>query len=194
MNYFELSFAWRVVLAAASAIIAFLSVVLLELIFPHSMRDVLGVTPYGIFLALMVLFPFVRTPTFCLVRAVALVVATVVIQQLVVWQSFATYDFLGLDWLVIIPQVLLGTMLIALATALLAPIGLSIRFFSYVAVAGLVAGFAMWFLLTEQWDWFCGESCAWWNDLYFVGGWLVWHVSLCTALFLGGDMQRDIES
>lgn len=177
MDYFNLSLPWRLLLAFLPG----LSMWLFGLVPPSS---VLEYALYGVILALLVLVPFISASTFRVARGVLLILTAILIQTILVWLTLDNYDFLGLGDMELVFNVLLGTLLISISVALVAPIRLTARYVAYALVAGLVSGFAFRFLL-GQWMFFCNIPCPWWNDLAFTGGWVVWHLSICAAIFFG---------
>jgi len=135
-----------------------------------------GFSPPGFLLGVLVLVPFVSNRRFLVIRAVALVVAAMIIEVLVVGLA-SEFE--------IIPAVLFGTILIAIVAGLVAPIKITPRFLVYVAGAGLISGLSFHLILYHVWNFFCLNSCPWWNDVAFVSGWIVWHMAICAAIYFG---------
>lgn len=193
MDYFNLPLSRRLALAFASG-----SSVWAVMLFPKMVDELawlpyLPLAPVALFFAMLVLVPFISTATFRGARALALIFTAISVQTLVIVLSVDFPNYLGLGDLEVILNVMLGSLLICIATGVVAPVKMSPKYLAYAAGAGLAAGVAFYFILNHAWTVFCFDPCPWWNDLVFAAGWISWHMSVCAAIYLGSNGKPGIE-
>jgi hypothetical protein len=191
MDYFSLSLLSRLSLAILSGLLPSILIFSTDRGLSTYGED-LFFAPYSISLALLVLVPFIHSRTYRFTRATILVVAAVVNLTF----AYCLAQFLGSympdNSLSIIFPVLLGTLIITLTTALIAPIKITVRYVAYAFAAGLIAGWAFWTLVFSSWNWLCFDPCPWWNDLSFAGGWITWHTLIFVSIKLGEQPGSSI--
>ena len=141
---------------------------------------------------LLVLVPFISKDTYRPVRALALILTAAIAQSFVIYLSVDLRNYLGLGELELIINVLFGTMLICVATGLIASATITLRYVTYAAGAGLLSGAVFYLIVGHLWNIFCIEPCPWYNDLVFVSGWIFWYMAVCAAIYLGKNPKKTI--
>ena len=141
---------------------------------------------------LLVLAPFINKGTHRLLRIVALILSSVIAQSLVIFLSVDLGNYWGLGDLELIINVLIGSMLICVATGLIAPIRLNLRYVTHAAGAGLLSGVVFYLIVGHLWSIFCFDPCPWYNDLVFVSGWIFWYMAVCVAIYFGENPRTTI--
>ena len=193
MSLIDLSLTWRLTLAFLSGSSVWLPIIFEDLASGVYWRFEVGFMPAGFFLGALVLAPCVSSHAYPLIRAVALVIAAVLIQALAVHvtinESYLYAFGVPGDYEVIL-NVMFATVLLCVATGWIAPIRITGTLIGYSLVAGLIAGLSFWVLLTYFWTWLCFSECPWWNDLAFVGGWVIWHMAICVALYFSRSPRQ----
>lgn len=156
----------------------------------------LGFMPTGFFLGALVLAPCVSSHAYPLIRAVALVVAAVIIQGLAVRitidESYLHEFGMPGDFELIF-NVVFATVLLCAVTGWIAPIRMTWGLIGYSLVAGLISGLSFFVLLSYFWTWLCFAPCPWWNDLAFVVGWVIWHMAICVAVYFGRSPRQPVK-
>lgn len=180
MDYFKLSFLARLGLAILSGMVpSFLY--LSDAFGSLDMIQDLHFSPYAISMGLLVLAPCIRAETNRIGRIVILVAASVANLAITYWLANQVFDFeLGL-----FVAVALSTIVTCFATAVVAPIRITVKYAVYACIAGVVSATAFIYILFDVWVWLCFYACNWWNDLYFVGAWVAWYTVVFLAISFG---------
>lgn len=191
MKYFELSLRHRLLLVLVPSVFALL--VNFYDMFGDGIGDTLGVvmfSAYGALFGAFVMAPFITSRSMLVLRFGALVVSPILISVAVtaVYQNLYPPSpwYSSMDGVIRLTDVNFTLLFITLALAFVlfitAPLKVSWKYWIYVALAGLfnTAMFIVWL----EW-FFCLAGCSWWGDLSPVIPFLVWHLSICVAVYFG---------
>ncbi len=196
MNFFHLTLGPRLLLASLPVIVAPWLYWLAERLFPDATAGFgflwYAWTPpfHDILFGLLVLAPFINASHARTIRILALVVVAVAVNFAAVFTVVNTQEALdwGLDsrylrFATVVPTALVATWLLAAATAWIAPLRVSRRYWCYTGLAGLVAGLV--FLTTDIID-----ATGPYGDWMAYAPWWIWPVSTCAAIYCGRDRDR----
>ncbi len=146
-----------------------------------------------ILFALLVLAPLITTWRFATIRIIALIAVSVSVHLLAVGQLVNTRGSLeipGLDsiFLNVVPIAMVASLVMAGLSVLIAGASVNRRLLIYAVVAALPAAGV--FLVLDAWE----PSQVVYDYLGISGPtWLVWHASLCAAMFLGLKQRSEDE-
>ncbi len=186
MNFFELKLAPRLFLASLSGI--------LWMYMPESLGVLsdLHLHAWGMLFGLSVLAPFIVASRMRALRTLTLVAIAYAIHLAVgmtigmtSYSLDAWIDSEHLDFVNAVPIVIVGTWSLAAATAWIAPLRVSPRYWTYTGLAGLAAGSLWWWWFeTLTFNIFSGSNNDFhWRDLLMP--WVTWPVAICIGIYYG---------
>ena len=184
MQFFNLSLAPRLGLAALSGLLTYPANRLDTLLGPESYPPLFSwwLVLHGLIFGLLVMVPFVTGDRRRGIRILALAVASIFIYDLAIRiPDLIAIGMLGDTGDFIVAGVS-GAVLVATAVRFIAPLKVTPAYWGLSFLAGLIGGFV--FSRTfEVCEW---DKCAdAWMILPYAAGWIAWQSLVCTAMFLG---------
>ena len=184
MQPFNLPLGPRLALAMLSGLLTYPAILIDSALGPQSylLNFSWWIILHGAIFGVLVLVPFITSDTHRTLRAVALVVASVVSYD----AAIKIPDLVELnlpgdlgDFLV---AGVSGALLVATAVRFVAPLRVGLPYWSFAFLAGAIGGFV--FAMTfNVCDW---DSCSSPGlVLVYTSGWAVWQSLVCAALFVG---------
>ena len=184
MQFFKLSLAPRLALAALSGVLTYPAIRLDTLLGPESYPPLFSwwLILHGLVFGVLVMVPFVTGSHRRAVRILALAAASVFIYDLAIRiPDLIAIEVLGDSGDFIVAGIA-GAVLVATAVRFIAPLKVTPAYWGFSVLAGLIGGFV--FSRTfEVCEW---DKCAdAWMILPYSAGWIVWQSLVCAAMFFG---------
>ena len=184
MQFFNLSLAPRLALAALSGILTYPANRLDTAMGPESYPPIFSwwLILHGLLFGLLVMAPFVTGRRHRWTRVLVLAVASIFIYDLAIRiPDLIAIEILGDTGDFMIAGIS-GAVLVATAVRFVAPLTVTPAYWGFSFLAGLVGGFVFGQAFGVcDWD-KCAET---WMILPYAAGWIVWQSLVCVAMFLG---------
>jgi hypothetical protein len=145
---------------------------------------------YGPLFGLLVLAPFIAATRARTIRVIALCVVTYAAYYAATWCVIETQSPLEawfetefLRFSNVVPVAIVATLLLAAATARIAPLRTSRRYWIYAGLAGLATGLEFWIIDAIN------PSGRYMDWLFVLQPLWIWPVSTCVAIYFGRDRE-----
>jgi hypothetical protein len=145
---------------------------------------------YGPLFGLLVLAPFITATGARMIRIIALCVVTYAVYYAATWCIIETqrplvawFETEFLRFSSAVPVAVVATLALAAATAWIAPLRTSRRYWIYAGLAGLATGLEFW-IIDE-----INPSGRYMDWLFVLQPVWIWPVSTCVAIYFGRDRE-----